>query len=165
MSRTLGDDDASGTDSVMGSGNMNTATLSKHMRELSERQRAEQIRQDAATNELRGMLQQLLAGQAAQRPQGDRVPPPPFEPDDDEQAVDSRHRSMKLPDPPCLTDGVNPDFRDWEIQMSGKLRTNRDHYRDEDAKMVYVFSRTQGAAARHLRPRQRANTTNRYMTA
>jgi hypothetical protein len=59
-------------------------------------------------------------------------------------------KSTKLPDPPILTDGVDPAFDTWRIQMNGKLTTNADHYTDEKARMHYVFSRTGGDAQGHL---------------
>ncbi|KAJ9247530.1 hypothetical protein DTO280E4_4177 [Paecilomyces variotii] len=31
-------------------------------------------------------------------------------------------------DPPLLTDGKNPKFEDWVVQMKSKLKTNADHY-------------------------------------
>ena len=55
-------------------------------------------------------------------------------------------KSTKLLDPPILTDGIDPAFDTWRIQMNGKLTTNTNHYADEKACMHYVFSRTRGDA-------------------
>jgi hypothetical protein len=61
-------------------------------------------------------------------------------------------KSTKLPDPPIFTDGIDPAFDTWRIQMNGKLTTNADHYADETARMHYVFNRTRGDAQGHLKP-------------
>jgi hypothetical protein len=61
--------------------------------------------------------------------------------------------SKKRPDPPIFTDGVDPTFESWKIQIQAKLRANTDHYPTEEDKMEYVFSRTLGDAQRHLLPR------------
>ena len=55
-------------------------------------------------------------------------------------------KSTKLPDPPILTDGIDPAFDTWKIQMNGKLTTNANYYVDEQAHMNYVFSHTRGKA-------------------
>jgi hypothetical protein len=68
----------------------------------------------------------------------------------------SRHggkRSAKMPDPPALSDGVSPTFDSWLIKMKHKLRNNADHFDDEQARVAYVFSRTEGSATEHLEPK------------
>ena len=62
-------------------------------------------------------------------------------------------RSTKIPDPPILTDGKDPSFESWKLQMQDKLEVNVDHYPTRRAKMAYVFGRTGGDAQAHLRPR------------
>jgi hypothetical protein len=42
-------------------------------------------------------------------------------------------KSTKIPDPPILTDGKDPTFENWKLQMQGKLRVNADHYPTEEA--------------------------------
>jgi hypothetical protein len=74
-------------------------------------------------------------------------------------------KSTKLPDPPILTDGVDPAFDTWRIQMNGKLTTNADHYADEKARMHYVFSRTGGDAQGHLKPQFGPDTVKPFQTA
>jgi hypothetical protein len=37
-------------------------------------------------------------------------------------------RSAKIADPPLLTDGVEPTFANWKLQMQDKLKVNADHY-------------------------------------
>lgn len=59
-------------------------------------------------------------------------------------------KSVKLPDPPPLSDGIDPTFENWRIQVRGKLRVNHDHFPSEEAKMLYLFGRTIGDAQRHL---------------
>ncbi|OJD10369.1 hypothetical protein ACJ73_09822 [Blastomyces percursus] len=64
---------------------------------------------------------------------------------------DHRERSVKLPDPPLLTDGKDPKFEDWYSKMKGKLEGNADHYTTEALRMAYVESRTGGnATAREM---------------
>jgi hypothetical protein len=75
-----------------------------------------------------------------------------------------RH-SKKQPDPNPLSDGVNPTFESWKIQIQGKLRVNADHYDDEEAKMLYLFGRTTGDAQKHLQPRYDEDSPTRFQTA
>ena len=55
-------------------------------------------------------------------------------------------KSVKLPDPQPLSDGIDPTFENWRIQVRGKLRVNHDHFLSEEAKMLYLFGRTIGDA-------------------
>jgi Zinc knuckle len=71
-------------------------------------------------------------------------------------------KSAKIPDPPPLTDGKDPTFESWKIQMKGKLKVNADHYPTDDAKMTYVFSRTGGDAQEHLQPRYDDDSKDLY---
>jgi chromosome segregation ATPase len=59
-------------------------------------------------------------------------------------------KSVKLPDPPILTDGKDPEFEDWESRMRNKLKANADHYHTEILRMAYVENRVSGKAAKHL---------------
>lgn len=45
-------------------------------------------------------------------------------------------------DPPLLTDGKNPKFEDWVVQMKSKLKTNADHYYydNESLRIAYLRS-------------------------
>ncbi|OJD23554.1 hypothetical protein ACJ73_05087, partial [Blastomyces percursus] len=74
-------------------------------------------------------------------------------------------RSVKLPDPPLLTDGKETKFEDWYSKMKGKLENNADHYTTEALRMAYVESRTGGNAANHLKPRLRDESPNKFRTA
>jgi hypothetical protein len=74
-------------------------------------------------------------------------------------------KSVKLPNPPVLTDGKDPEFEDWESRIRNKLRANADHYDTEALRIAYVENRVGGKAAKHLRPRLRASAINPYTTA
>jgi Zinc knuckle len=73
--------------------------------------------------------------------------------------------SKKRPDPPVFTDGVDPTFESWRIQIQAKLRANADHYPTEEDKMEYVFSRTGGDAQKHLLPRFNEDSPVRFTSA
>jgi hypothetical protein len=62
-------------------------------------------------------------------------------------------KSTKIPDPPPLTDGKDPTFESWKLQIRGKLRVNADHFPSDEARMAYVYGRTGGDAQKHLNPR------------
>jgi hypothetical protein len=51
-------------------------------------------------------------------------------------------KSTKIPDPPILTDGKDPTFESWKLQIRGKLQVNANHFQSEEARMTYVFNRT-----------------------
>jgi len=73
--------------------------------------------------------------------------------------------SRKRPDPPVFTDGVDPTFESWKIQVQAKLRANTDHFPTEEDKMEYVFSRTLGDAQKHLLPRFDENSPMRFVSS
>ena len=62
-------------------------------------------------------------------------------------------KTTKIPDPPLLTDGKEPTFESWKLQIQGKLQVNSDHFFSNKARIAYVFSRTGGNAQKHLQPR------------
>lgn len=66
--------------------------------------------------------------------------------------TDRPHRSAKISDPPVLTDGVNPIFDNWKIQLQDKLKVNMDYFLTEEARKAYVFACTGGDAQTHLQP-------------
>jgi chromosome segregation ATPase len=72
-------------------------------------------------------------------------------------------KSVKLPNPPVLTDGKDPEFEDWESRIRNKLRANADHYDTETLRIAYVQNRVGGKAAKHLRPRLRAMPLTRTL--
>jgi len=74
-------------------------------------------------------------------------------------------KSAKIPDPPLLTDGREPTFDNWRIQINGKLEVNADHFATEQARMTYVFGRTGGDAQNHLKPRRSPQSVDPFTTA
>jgi hypothetical protein len=45
-----------------------------------------------------------------------------------------------MPDPPVLTNRKNLKFKDWLPHMHVKIRINKDHYSDDDTRMMYILS-------------------------
>lgn len=43
-------------------------------------------------------------------------------------------KSEKVPDPPLLTDGKEPKFKDWMIEMKGKFMANADRFDNNQMK-------------------------------
>ena len=74
-------------------------------------------------------------------------------------------KSIKLADPPTLTDGKTPRFEDWLTLMKHKLEANADHFTTEKSKIAYIRSRTGEEAAEHLAARMEDDATNKYRTA
>lgn len=73
--------------------------------------------------------------------------------------------SKKFPDPVSLSDGKDPTFLSWKLQIQGKFRSNADHYQDEEDKMLYLFNRTSGDAQKHLQSRYDEDSPTRFVTA
>lgn len=71
-------------------------------------------------------------------------------------------KTEKVPDPPLLTDGKEPKFEDWMIEMKGKFAANADRFDNDQMKRVYLVSRTGGLARQQLSVRLREDTTNPY---
>ena len=74
-------------------------------------------------------------------------------------------RSTKLPDPPVLTDGKDPDYDLWARRMKSKLEANADYYPTEKLRMAYLSTRVKGTASLHLAPRMRDDAKNPFNTA
>ena len=74
-------------------------------------------------------------------------------------------KPTKLPDPPILTDGKDPTFERWRIQMQDKLRVNADHFQSMEAMKAYVFNRTSGDAQGHLVPQYEDGSTDPFLTS
>jgi len=74
-------------------------------------------------------------------------------------------RSTKLPDAPILTDGKEPQFTAWLIQIQGKLEANADHYPSEALKISYITTRCGGLAASNIQPRLRRDAARPFRTA
>lgn len=77
----------------------------------------------------------------------------------------SQRYSKKLPDPVSLSDGKDPTFLSWKLQIQGKFRSNADHYKDEEDKMFYLFNRTSGDAQKHLEPRYDEDSQTRFVSS
>jgi hypothetical protein len=73
-------------------------------------------------------------------------------------------RSAKIADPPLLTDGVEPTFANWKLQIQDKLEVNTDHFPTTRSKMAYVFGRTGGDAQTHLRPRYTDESVDPFLS-
>jgi predicted house-cleaning noncanonical NTP pyrophosphatase (MazG superfamily) len=65
-------------------------------------------------------------------------------------------RSAKYPDPPALTNGVDPTFKEWETGLKNKFLFNQDWFEDDQqtrvhAKQVaYIQTTVKGKAFEHL---------------
>ena len=73
--------------------------------------------------------------------------------------------SKKLPDPIPLSNGTDPAFESWRIQIKGKLRANADYFPTEEDRMFYTFSRTTGDAQKHLLSRYDEDSPFRFASA
>ena len=80
-------------------------------------------------------------------------------------APETSSKSVKLPDPPLLTDSKDPEFEDWLSRMKNKLTVNADYYNIEALKMAYTENRTGGDAAKYLAPRLRDAAVDKFETA
>ncbi len=86
------------------------------------------------------------------RPEQDRAPPsppPPRESRENSAATNTSQpgqRSAKFRDPPQLSDGTNPSFRKWVMQMEHKFEVNHDHFTSDRAKVAYIVDRVDGEA-------------------
>ena len=58
--------------------------------------------------------------------------------------------SIKVAEPPLLTDGTKPTFNNWKLQLQDKLKVNADHFPTPQARMAYVFNYTGKDAQTHL---------------
>jgi len=60
------------------------------------------------------------------------------------------YKSIKLPDPPILTDRKDLKFNNWLSKIKNKLLANEDHYPNKTMCMAYVQNCVRGTAADHL---------------
>jgi len=61
--------------------------------------------------------------------------------------------SPRRDDPEKLDNGLDPSYVAWTTLLQAKLLANADWWKTEDERVKYVFSRTTGAAMKHLEPR------------
>ncbi|OAF60568.1 hypothetical protein VC83_03291 [Pseudogymnoascus destructans] len=66
--------------------------------------------------------------------------------------------SARIPNPPILTDGIEPAFEDWVMKIRLKLEANIDHFPTQTLQMSYIQSRLGGLAVRYVNPRLRPNS-------
>jgi len=138
----------------------NVAQLKAQIRTLAQGRR-----DDRET--LRLILDQLATLAAAQVSQED----PPLRSTERDTLSSSENQdraqkySKKQPDPAPLSNGINPTFESWKLQIQGKFRVNADHFEDEEAQMLYLFGRTEGDAQKHLSPRYDDESPLRFATA
>jgi hypothetical protein len=104
-----------------------------------EAYRAENTRLAADNTRLQAMIDRLLATPA--QPQEPRVA-----------------RNEKMPDIPMF-DGTRAKLQPWIDQLWLKL-ADEGRYTNLQSKLVYAFSRCEGAALDHLRPNRRDGTLN-----
>jgi hypothetical protein len=82
---------------------------------------------------------------------------------------DEPHRrprlSAKAPDPEKLTDGVNPTFNTWALEMRDKFEANEDHFVKESVRKGYVYNRTDGDAKKFLTPRYKVTAKDPFTSA
>lgn len=76
--------------------------------------------------------------------------------------VATQKKSTKLPDGQVFSDGKDPKFESWLVDVQNKLEANADHYLTALARMQYVKSMCKGEAAEHLLPRFRKDSPQRY---
>ena len=73
-------------------------------------------------------------------------------------------KSTKLLDPPIFTNGKDPTFESWKLQIRDKLQVNSDYFPTEEARIAYVFSCTGRDAQAHLHPRYTKTSEDPFLT-
>ncbi|KAF5855056.1 hypothetical protein ETB97_010193 [Aspergillus alliaceus] len=81
------------------------------------------------------------------------------------QATNKPCKSTKIPDPPMLSDGKDPTFKDWTLAIHQKLDANTDHYSTAVLHKVYVTSCCKGNTRHHLVPCLCPESHNPYNNA
>ena len=71
-------------------------------------------------------------------------------------------RTYKTRDVQTLSDGTDPTYEAWSIQLEGKFLEPQFQDCDERIRMHYVFSVTSGTAQNHLQPRMLRSVSNRF---
>jgi hypothetical protein len=62
------------------------------------------------------------------------------------------HRSKALPEQDPLSDGKDPTWTSWKLDMISRLEVNADHFLTKKSGKAHVFNRTKGDAKDHLIP-------------
>jgi zinc knuckle protein len=128
--------------------------MSEQIRVLTANQEADRLKAQDTQRTLERILERITALQSVPASPV-RSPDRPIRSTERDTPVSTdtiikQSKSVKLPDPQPLSDGTDPTFENWRIQVRGKLRVNHDHFPSEEAKMLYLFGRTTGNAQRHL---------------
>jgi hypothetical protein len=63
-----------------------------------------------------------------------------------------------------LTDGKDPIFESWKLQIKRKLRVNSDYFLSDEVRMTYTFGRTGGNAQKHLKSRYDETSENPFLS-
>lgn len=74
-------------------------------------------------------------------------------------------RILKFPDPPKLSDGLDPTYKSWVLLMEDKLCRDADLFLDANDEMAFVFGRTAGKASDHLQPLYRSTLPGAFTDA
>jgi hypothetical protein len=74
-------------------------------------------------------------------------------------------KSTKLPKGAKLSDGEDPTFESWLIDMRDSLESNKDHYETPRARIAFVKRMCEGKAANYLLPRLREDAVNPFRDA
>ena len=61
-------------------------------------------------------------------------------------------KSAKIPNPPLLMNGKEPQFKYWLLLMIQKLEANHDHYNFPQLCHAYIASCYDGKACKHNTP-------------
>ncbi|EED23126.1 conserved hypothetical protein [Talaromyces stipitatus ATCC 10500] len=77
--------------------------------------------------------------------------------------VNRPSKSTKLPKGAKLSDGVDPIFDSWLIDMRHSLNSNEDHYDTPETRMAFVKRICEGKAARYLLPQMREDSLNPFV--
>ena len=74
-------------------------------------------------------------------------------------------KSVRLPDPPPLTDGRDPFLEDWINSVRKKFKANADHYDTEELRMAYVSNLVKLPAKDYLRVQENPDHPQAFQTA
>ena len=81
----------------------------------------------------------------------------------DTTSTGNHKRSAKVPDPLKLSNGIQPTFDFWHVQIIGKFEVNADHFYNEAARMYYVFNMTEGDSQKYLYERYKPDAADRFV--
>lgn len=87
--------------------------------------------------------------------------------DDSDDDYQPKSLRIKIPDPPKFTSESADTlcFEDWKDRMEKYLFAQRKYFSSEEDKMMYVESRVEGIAAKHISARCRFDHEEAYTTA